>query len=608
MKTLISTVAALLCTTVLVSSQNVAINTTGTIADASAMLDVNSTSKGILVPRVVLTATNVAAPVTAPLNSLLVYNSNTNGTGSTAVTPGYYYWDGTASLWRRLMQANEGWGVLGNIGTTAGTNFAGTVDNVTFDIRTNNTLRARIWNTGEMVVNNAGGVAGDVFSSYAAGGNFAVNGYAQGTGASVALYAENTSTGAGNTGLLVNTSTNANSGILDLINTGAAWGIWSDIQNVANTHPGIAGVTRNLTSTGVAGAVNGTSTITILIGGSGGAFISPSTGVYATATNASSNGALFSGNGVGAGGPTGGSGSSSNGAGIGVYGSATTVASGTGGVFAGNNSGYSTLAGGSGVAGTGTTTGVFGTASTAASGTGGVFGGNNLATTSLATGSGVAGTGANVGVFGYIPNNALTSSGGLFMRNGGTFAVAVSMNNAGTDFKILGTGAVSTIVKNTENKDVIMFAPESPEMLFQDFGKGKLVNGFAKIEMDPSFAKNIFVDDEHPLKVFVQLEGDCNGVYIANKTATGFEVKELNGGTSNAEFTWFANGNRIDRKDENGNVISKNQDVRFPQLEAFPGIVTNEHITGHTIIEKTQEVKKENSIQKDQKQLELPRN
>src|SRR6185312_7812807 len=63
-----------------VLSQNVGINSTGATPDASSMLDIVSSSKGLLIPRVALTATNTAGPVISPTTSLLVYNTATAGT------------------------------------------------------------------------------------------------------------------------------------------------------------------------------------------------------------------------------------------------------------------------------------------------------------------------------------------------------------------------------------------------------------------------------------------------------------------------------------------------------------------------------------------------
>jgi hypothetical protein len=60
----------------------------------------------------------------------------------------------------------------------------------------------------------------------------------------------------------------------------------------------------------------------------------------------------------------------------------------------------------------------------------------------------------------------------------------------------------------------------------------------AHIEIDPDLSINILVDEDHPIKIFVTPEGDCNGVYITNKSAEGFDVVELQGGKSNVSFSW----------------------------------------------------------------------
>lgn len=70
--------------------------------DASAKLEVNATNKGFLPPRVVLTATNSASPITNPANGLMVFNTVTAGTNPYQVVPGYYYWDGTGQQWISL--------------------------------------------------------------------------------------------------------------------------------------------------------------------------------------------------------------------------------------------------------------------------------------------------------------------------------------------------------------------------------------------------------------------------------------------------------------------------------------------------------------------------
>lgn len=143
----ISIVALLLMASVIINAQNVGINGTGAAPDAGAMLDISSTNKGLLVPRVALTAANVSGPITSPTTSLLVYNTFTSvlSTPSTYVSPGYYYWTGTR--WTRLFTTGdvpEAWRLIGNSGTIDGTNFIGTTDNVPFNIRVNNQNAGRI--------------------------------------------------------------------------------------------------------------------------------------------------------------------------------------------------------------------------------------------------------------------------------------------------------------------------------------------------------------------------------------------------------------------------------------------------------------------------------
>jgi len=78
----------------------VVITTDGSSADASAMLEVKSTTKGMLIPQVALMGVNDASTITTPATSLLIYNTAT----ATGVTPGYYYNAGTsgAPVWTRL--------------------------------------------------------------------------------------------------------------------------------------------------------------------------------------------------------------------------------------------------------------------------------------------------------------------------------------------------------------------------------------------------------------------------------------------------------------------------------------------------------------------------
>jgi hypothetical protein len=94
-----------------------------TTPNASAKLDVFSDTKGFLPPRVALTSTSAFSPITGLSDAsslltaagLIVYNTATINN----VTPGYYYWNGTA--WIRLITpADNATNVTGTVAVVNG--------------------------------------------------------------------------------------------------------------------------------------------------------------------------------------------------------------------------------------------------------------------------------------------------------------------------------------------------------------------------------------------------------------------------------------------------------------------------------------------------------
>jgi hypothetical protein len=108
---------------------------TGTpvLPNSSAILELESNNKGLLLPRVGLTATSTWGLAGSSTYGMTVYDTTTAITGTTGYPAlsggkGVYYWDGTG--WVAVGNASgQFWSLTGNSGTNSGTNFLGTTDN-----------------------------------------------------------------------------------------------------------------------------------------------------------------------------------------------------------------------------------------------------------------------------------------------------------------------------------------------------------------------------------------------------------------------------------------------------------------------------------------------
>ncbi len=138
---------ALFCALLLfpaLTAQNVGINDDGDLPHHSAMLDVRSTNKGMLVPRLDIVQRD---SIHRPATGLLIYQTDS--------IPGFYYFDKVE--WIRLGEGTAK--VLGDVWDTDGNlhsdsaEFLGTTNNYNVIIKTNNTEKMRITNTGRVGIN-----------------------------------------------------------------------------------------------------------------------------------------------------------------------------------------------------------------------------------------------------------------------------------------------------------------------------------------------------------------------------------------------------------------------------------------------------------------------
>jgi hypothetical protein len=112
----------------------VGINTDGTSPDASAMLDVKSTSKGLLIPRLT-TAQRLA--IGSPAEGLMVYDTDLGG---------YCY--RRSGAWKILFTESLGWSLTGNSASDPSIHFLGTTDTARLIFKVNNTKAGTVSRNG----------------------------------------------------------------------------------------------------------------------------------------------------------------------------------------------------------------------------------------------------------------------------------------------------------------------------------------------------------------------------------------------------------------------------------------------------------------------------
>ena len=99
------------------------------------------------------------------------------------------------------------------------------------------------------------------------------------------------------------------------------------------------------------------------------------------------------------------------------------------------------------------------------------------------------------------------------------------------------TGSKSAAIETRSHGDRLVYSVESPGVWIEDYGSAELTNGQARVDLDPTFLETVTVNEDHPMKVFVQLTGEAHPT-VVEKHESYFVVKETMDGQSNASFDY----------------------------------------------------------------------
>jgi hypothetical protein len=165
------------------------------------------------------------------------------------------------------------------------------------------------------------------------------------------------------------------------------------------------------------------------------------------------------------------------------------------------------------------------------------------------TGSSIGGAAGLVGTADdaraiYLQNNSPSGVPTAYMSNAasGTLTVLQAGGSGGfctidTNGHLSCANALSVLAAvDSGQRHLALYAMESPQNWFEDFGSGQLASGTSRVTLDAAFADAVNTGVRY--HVFLTPRDECEGLYVSNATASGFEVHELHRGRSNVAFDY----------------------------------------------------------------------
>ena len=177
--------------------------------------------------------------------------------------------------------------------------------------------------------------------------------------------------------------------------------------------------------------------------------------------------------------------------------------------------------------------GVYGEANATSGTPTGVFGGTTSPNGYAVFGWATATYGTNYGVY---ARSDSSSGYGIYGYNSAGGWAGYFLGKVHVQGQFTTSGSKPCVQPIDNGKKVLLYAMESPEIWFEDFGTGQLVNGQAVVRIERVFAQTANIESGY--LVFLTPNGECQGLYISRKDRDSFEVRELGGGTSSITFDY----------------------------------------------------------------------
>jgi hypothetical protein len=128
-------------------------------------------------------------------------------------------------------------------------------------------------------------------------------------------------------------------------------------------------------------------------------------------------------------------------------------------------------------------------------------------------------------------------------------------------------GTKSAAVRVADDSLRLLYAIESPESWFEDFGFGRLTDGYARVELDATFASVIAGDPYH---VFLTQYDSDDGLYVTEREPSGFAVRSARSADAECEFSYRVTAKRKDAAELRFEEAEEHEGKTLPELPKDP--------------------------------------
>jgi len=206
----------------------------------------------------------------------------------------------------------------------------------------------------------------------------------------------------------------------------------------------------------------------------------------------------------------------------------------------------------------------------------GIFGRSDSSSGRGVYGAASATTGTNFGVYGTtnspsgrgVYGTAFATTGTNFGVYGQTFSP--SGYGIYYDGGLAGTGTKSAIVDTQDYGWRHLYAVESPQNWFEDFGQATLTAGEAVVSIEPIFAQTVNLD--FPYHVFLTPLGEGCTLFVEDKSSTAFTVRANEGAACEITFDYRIIAPRRDYEDLRLKPAQDPQEMAASMPPALPEI------------------------------------